>query len=294
MMLLDDIWLRFFIGLLLNGVLLIWIIKGQHLSWPGGIIAGGTISQVLFVLNPVYWLILGCFFISSSLLSHYKENSKLTVQAQFEKGSTRDASQVVANSLGAIVFGLGDLFTNKGGGPTLLLNPWSIAVFTYLAAMTADTWATEIGITSNNKVRSIINIKKELPAGTSGGISLFGTLAAGIGAIFIALCSSIGILISFTLTALPLNIGLLMLAGILIAVGGFFGMLIDSLLGATVQAIYYCPTCNKETESAIHTTCNNTKTKYIRGISWLHNDAVNLIAGFIVSIGVFVCALILL
>ena len=34
----------------------------------------------------------------------------------------------------------------------------------------------------------------------------------------------------------------------LVTLAGWLGALFDSLLGATVQSIYYCPTCQKETE----------------------------------------------
>jgi uncharacterized membrane protein len=54
------------------------------------------------------------------------------------------------------------------------------------------------------------------------------------------------------------------------------GSMLDSLLGATVQAIYYCPACDKETERRIH-TCG-TKTRPLRGWPWMNNDVVNFIA----------------
>ena len=37
---------------------------------------------------------------------------------------------------------------------------------------------------------------------------------------------------------------------------GLLGALFDSLLGATVQAIYYCPACEKETERHLIHLCN--------------------------------------
>ncbi len=54
------------------------------------------------------------------------------------------------------------------------------------------------------------------------------------------------------------------------------GSLFDSLLGATVQATYYCPQCGKETERPIH-RCGRQPI-YIRGWHWLDNDWVNLLA----------------
>jgi uncharacterized membrane protein len=65
-----------------------------------------------------------------------------------------------------------------------------------------------------------------------------------------------------------INLGILLVAGLL-------GSLFDSLLGATVQAIYRCPQCDKETEKHPLHTCG-TETIQVRGWSWLNNDMVNL------------------
>ncbi len=72
-------------------------------------------------------------------------------------------------------------------------------------------------------------------------------------------------------------------AGLFLAVvatvGGLTGSLVDSLLGATVQAIYYCAACSRETERPVH-GCGRP-TKLIRGWTWLNNDLVNLAASLI-------------
>ena len=52
--------------------------------------------------------------------------------------------------------------------------------------------------------------------------------------------------------------------------------MVDSILGATMQAMYYCPACEKETERRIH-NCG-TWTRPMRGFTWLNNDVVNFIA----------------
>ena len=76
-------------------------------------------------------------------------------------------------------------------------------------------------------------------------------------------------------------------------VGGVAGTTLDSLLGATVQGIYYCPACQKETERHPRHSCGAETTR-VRGLDWLRNDGVNLIAstlGAMVGAGVGVLAL---
>jgi uncharacterized membrane protein len=67
----------------------------------------------------------------------------------------------------------------------------------------------------------------------------------------------------------------LLLAGA--TLGGVGGSLVDSLLGATVQAIYRCPRCEKETERYPRHTCG-AETVPLRGWRWLNNDWVNTLA----------------
>ncbi len=63
------------------------------------------------------------------------------------------------------------------------------------------------------------------------------------------------------------------IAGLL---AGFVAMMWDSLLGATVQGIYHCETCDAVGETRQH-ECGN-RAHLIRGWAWLDNDAVNLVA----------------
>ena len=102
-----------------------------------------------------------------------------------------------------------------------------------IAAANADTWATEIGSHSRTPPRLITSWAR-VSAGTDGGMTLLGTAGGVAGAGFIA-----GV--SYVLGQRGL---------LVIATGGIVGMLLDSLLGATVQG----------------------------KVRWMDNDAVNLAA----------------
>ena len=110
----------------------------------------------------------------------------------------------------------------------------------------------------------ITELRKRVEKGTSGGISLWGTSASLLGASLIAV-----------LAVLLFPTGILNIAHwLLITFAGLAGSLFDSFLGATVQAMYYCPADKKETEKHPLHTCG-TETVHIRGWKWLNNDWVN-------------------
>jgi uncharacterized protein (TIGR00297 family) len=140
---------------------------------------------------------------------------------------------------------------------------WYAAGIGALAASTADTWATEIGTLFGGEPISITSGRK-VPPGTSGGISLIGTVAAAAGALFIATGAA--------LANWPV-------AFAAVALGGMAGALADSLLGATLQARRWCEVCAKSTERLVH-SCG-TPTLHSGGVAAIDNDAVNLVCSCI-------------
>ena len=115
---------------------------------------------------------------------------------------------------------------------------------------------------------------------TSGGVSLFGTFASLLGSAVIALLA---------VELIPVDSILNTNYFLLLTAAGIAGSLFDSFLGATVQAMYFCPKDNKETEKHPIHTCG-TQTVQIRGWKWLDNDWVNLgcgAFGVTVAIGMF-------
>lgn len=223
---------------------------------PSGAWAAMLTGGVIFGVGGVPWaVLLLTFFISSSLLSRAFAARKSGLAEKFAKGSRRDYGQVLANG------GLGALLAL--GSALIPLEEWLwIAFAGAMAAVNADTWATELGVLSATPPRLISN-QKIVERGTSGGVTLLGNLASLAGAALIGGGAAL-----FT----P-GIPALQLIAVLVA-AGFAGAAFDSFLGATIQAIYYCPQCQKETESHPRHRCG-TETVQVRGWRWLNNDLVN-------------------
>jgi uncharacterized protein (TIGR00297 family) len=250
-------WIQLVIGLVLaSGIALVgYLARALSRSGAWAAVVVGTITFGVGGLLPAMLLVV--FFVSSSSLSRIGRIRKQEVSKAFAKGGQRDYGQVIANGgVAAILAALYGVTDQK---------IWLAGLAGALAAVNADTWSTELGVLARHWPRMITSGMRVEP-GTSGGITLEGTLAALGGAITIGIIAGIGA-------------GELMLASIVI-VGGFLGAMVDSLLGASVQAIYYCPVCQKQTERHPYHSCD-TATQYDRGWRWLSNDGVNFIASLV-------------
>ena len=227
-----------------------------------GAIAAAMVGTVIFGLGGLSWaILLLAFFITSSGFSRAFKKRKAGLNEKFSKGHERDAGQVFGNG------GLATFFAAIHAFYPESVLPW-LGFAASLAAVNADTWATELGVLNPSSPRMITNLARQVEKGTSGGISWFGTLASLAGSCLIAL---LAVWLSPVGTLTPVH-------GLLITAAGLGGSLFDSFLGATVQAMYYCPTDKKETEKHPLHTCG-TETMHIRGWKWLDNDWVNFACG---------------
>jgi uncharacterized membrane protein len=138
-----------------------------------------------------------------------------------------------------------------------------VAFLGAIAAANADTWATELGTLSRRPPRRITDLRIA-PPGTSGAVSALGTWAALGGAALIGGLALIG----------DRGGGDVFAAA---AAGGLLGSLVDSWLGATLQAVYRCEADGQETEQHPRHTCG-APTRLARGWAWLNNDLVNFAA----------------
>jgi len=251
-------------GLLLSAAIA-WIGYRRAALSKSGVLGAIVTGTVMFGLGGWEWgLLLVAFFISSSVLSHYRAGDKAALAEKFAKGSQRDLGQALANGGVATALAVGYLFW-----PHPLLY---VACAGAMAAVNADTWATEVGVLSRRSPR-LITTGRLVEVGASGGVTWLGLAVSAAGAALIGLLGA-G---AAAATQLGAPTALAVLAGAL--VGGMSGSLLDSLLGATVQSIYWCERCGKETERRIH-RCG-TATRPLRGLAWLGNDAVNFAASLL-------------
>ncbi|HRQ23734.1 MAG TPA: DUF92 domain-containing protein [Anaerolineales bacterium] len=249
--------LQLLLGFLLALVIAFAAYKARSLSKSGAAAAAFT-GTVIFGVGGLSWaILLLTFFITSSTLSRAFKKRKQGLDEKFSKGHERDAGQVFGNGGIATFFAALHFFFPES--PI----PW-VGFSASLAAVNADTWATELGVLNPRPPRMITNLKKVVEKGTSGGVSFAGTLASLAGSALIAFIAS---LLTDNWLLFPL-----------ITASGLAGSLFDSLLGGTVQAMYYCPTDKKETEKHPIHTCG-TETIHIRGWKWLDNDRVNFACG---------------
>lgn len=206
---------------------------------PGGLVAAcGVGFGVGWGLGWPGLAVLAAFFLSGSLLTQLAER----------RAPRRTARQVLANGGVAAV--------------AALLGSWPAATGA-IAAAAADTWATEIGAFSPLPPRLITSWRR-VTRGTSGGITALGTLGAVAGAVTIAW-------LAHALAPRGVAPGPLTTAS-----AGFAGMLVDSLLGATLQGKYECPACDARFERG-NTVCHEP-VRLTTGWRWLDNDAVNFAA----------------
>jgi uncharacterized protein (TIGR00297 family) len=254
--------LRLLLGLLFSSAVALVAYRRRSLAKSGvlGSIVSGT--TIVGMGGWAWGLALVYFFVSSSLFSSFRAREKSIVASEkFSKGSRRDLSQVVANGGLATFFALCNGFTRSSATRRRAQSGFVGA----LATATADTWATELGTLSKTPPRLITNGKPVAP-GTSGGVTPLGMFASALGACSLGFFfwPGEGFRKSFALSPL------------LALLSGMVGSCIDSLLGATIQAMYACPTCETETEQHIH-HCGS-RTEFKRGIAWMNNDVVNFMA----------------
>jgi uncharacterized protein (TIGR00297 family) len=240
--------------------------------WRQALTASGLAGAVLvgtlvFGFGGWVWgLLLITFFVSSSVLSHYRRSDKSSVTREFAKDTRRDLWQALANGGVGAALAVAYAFD-----PEPLLFAAFLGV---MATVNADTWATELGVLSRVPPR-LITTGQEVAPGASGGVTRFGIWASVAGALLIGAVATALTQVWSLFGGFGWSLDAIFFALLAVA-GGVVGSLFDSLLGATVQGIYYCGQCGSQTERPVH-HCGRT-ARVLRGWTWLNNDIVNFSA----------------
>ncbi len=197
-------------GVTLGFALLARALRGVNRS---GAPAGGLACFLLFAgIGPAAFGMLAALFVMTWVSTRlgYRRKQALGVA---EPREGRTAWQVLANLAVAALAAIA--FSATGS------RVWLMAAASALAEAATDTVASEIGQYSRANARMITTWQR-VPAGTDGGITIPGSIAGLAAGLVIAAVATLG--------------GILPSAQFWIPVAaGFAGMLIDSLLGATLQ-----------------------------------------------------------
>ncbi len=266
-------------GVLLNLIIGGFAMQRRSLTYPSGFFAAAVVGFTIYLASPLGWLSLMIFFVSSTILTKFKSSDphKTEVYTFAAKGGERDGFQVFANGGSSFIFAI-FLIISKGLFSYSFTSALLLALITSIAASTADTWSTEIGSLSKSEPVSILNPRKKVLRGESGGVTILGFFGAFLGSSIIALSY---LLITFNWTQ-----------AFYIVSFGFLGSIIDSILGIIAQVQYYCPTCEKYTEQSPHSRCG-TILKASKGIPFVNNDVVNFLASFLSGLMVYILILLL-
>jgi uncharacterized protein (TIGR00297 family) len=237
------------IGALLAAAIAVGAYRAHALSTSGAIAAFVVGALVFGATGLAGAAVLLAFFVPSTLLSRIGRARKIALRDVGKQGP-RDAWQVLANGGVAALCALLAVRGDAG---------FAAAFAGAFAAASADTWGTEIGTLSRQAPVSILTFRR-IPTGLSGGITTNGSLATIAGALCVAAVSTLVHVSAFW----P------------VVAGGVAGAFFDSLLGASVQALRWCPQCAVACETNPH-HCGSATTLR-RGVAWLENDAINFAA----------------
>lgn len=220
-----------------------------YLAWRFGLLnASGAVTAVLMGIGLTSFghfsiLPILVFFLSGSLLGKLPG----AVASDPKEGRPRDSDQVFSNGGVALVLAYVNCVVDHPVLPLLYLVSVSIS--------SGDTWSSELGQRLSRTAMDLRTMRI-LPAGLSGCISIPGLLAGMAGSLIIALFA--GSLEKATI----------------VFIAGICGGLVDSLLGAFLQARY------KDGSAEI----SDVGRQQISGLRWMNNDLVNISANALVTI----------
>ncbi len=178
-----------------------------------GGLAGGLACFLLFAgAGPTAFAVLVALFLMTWAATRFGYRRKLALGLA-ERREGRNAWQVLAN---LAVAAIGSVVFSATGNRV-----WLIAALAALAEAATDTVASEIGQCRGPDARLITTWERVRP-GTDGGITIPGSIAGLAAGMVIAAVATVGGMLPRAQLWIP-------------TAAAFAGMLIDSILGATLQ-----------------------------------------------------------
>ena len=272
-----------------------------HFVDISGLIAAFVVGfTIWYTGGPASFVIILFFFMSAGLATKYKYKAKVVKNVAQEGKGKRSWVNVFGSGIIPMMFSMAMYVA--ANVPELLAAGWPFFLFGgyvgSVATTSADTLASEVGVFSKSKPRLITNLRRKVPSGTIGAVSLLGegvAIAAGliIGVIAVifalltpdwipGLVTTGNVIIwEYVLFLVPLSI-----------LTAFIGCNIDSFLGAVLQNRFVCEICGAVIDKEFH--CDY-ETKYIGGFKSFTNMHVNLgssvmgsTLGIVLGAGLFV------
>lgn len=207
-----DWWLVVTLLALTGLALLAWSVKALD---AGGAAVAFLLGLWVALAGGILWLVLMTLFtVIGVLATAYGRRRKEAQGLVEEVDGERSWRNVLANGSAAALAVLAFVLVDDHVAAAL-------AFTTAVAAVTADTMASELGVLAPRARRIVPPFREQVP-GTNGAVSVQGQVAAAAGAVAIALAAVWLIPIPLHLAWVP-------------AVAGFAGCQLDSLLGATLE-----------------------------------------------------------
>lgn len=268
--------MNFTLGFLISTVIAFIAFRKHSLTVSGALGAIGLGTLVLGLGHWIFYVFMMTFFMSSliirRLVTTLNPAAHRALMLHHQKHEARTIIQVAAN-----------------GGILALISAWYAAqpsgLMIYVAALsmaaaTSDTWASEIGVLSHQKPRSLLK-RETMETGLSGGVTPLGLWAslggsALVGSVYLIYTA---ITFGFTWNTLALFI--------LCVTGGFVGSLFDSLMGECFQAKY------KTEDAEIVEFCTASDDLLIKGYRWFDNNLVNFLSNVFVVVSFSALAVVL-
>lgn len=198
--------------LILAMMLIAYLLYKSRILTKEGSFGAYLLGVYLFGILGIHWGIpVAFFFITSVIFTRINAS----VNKRSADTGQRNAWQVIANIFGAVLFSILFLVSAQ------LI--FKVLFMTVVAAVIADTWASEIGPLFHKKCFSLAHWRTAT-SGVSGGISVAGTLAASAGAFLVAMLGWYGLLQGTDIRVV-----------LMIALAGFLASFVDTLLGAFLE-----------------------------------------------------------